>query len=49
MSSLLQSRNIKTNMNKITILPVVLYECKSWSLTLRENHRWKEYEANIWI
>jgi hypothetical protein len=29
---------------KITILPVVLYGCETWSLTLREEHRLREFE-----
>jgi hypothetical protein len=27
-----------------TILPVVLYECKTWSLTLKEEHRLRVFE-----
>ncbi len=34
-SSLL-SKNLKIKMHKIIILPVVLYCCVTWSLTLRE-------------
>jgi hypothetical protein len=40
--SLLSSRlwkNLKIRIYKTTILPVVLYECETWSLTLREEHR----------
>jgi len=31
-------------MYKIIILPVVLYGCGTWSLTLREDHRLTVYE-----
>jgi hypothetical protein len=29
---------------KIIILPVVLYRCETWSLTLREEHRLRVFE-----
>ena len=32
----LLSKNIKINIYRTIILPVVLYECETWSLTLRE-------------
>jgi hypothetical protein len=32
-------RNIKTKIHRTIILPVVLYGCETWSLTLREEHR----------
>jgi hypothetical protein len=32
-------KNLKIVIYKTTILPVVLYGCESWSLTLREEHR----------
>jgi hypothetical protein len=35
-SSRLPPKNIKIIIQKTTILPVVLYGCKTWSLTLRE-------------
>jgi hypothetical protein len=31
-------------MYKTIILPVVLYECESWSLTLREDNRLRVFE-----
>jgi hypothetical protein len=37
--SRLLSKNVKINMVKTTILPVVLYGCQTWSLTLREEHK----------
>jgi hypothetical protein len=30
---------IRSKAHKTIILPVVLYGCKTWSLTLREEHR----------
>jgi hypothetical protein len=35
----LLSRNVKVKMYKTMILPVGLYECETWSLTLREERR----------
>jgi len=37
--SRLLSINIKMKINRNTILPVVLYGCETWSLTLREEHK----------
>jgi hypothetical protein len=39
LSSRLLSKNIKIRIYKTIILPVVLYGCETWSLTLREEHR----------
>jgi hypothetical protein len=39
LSSRLLSRNVKVKIYKTIILPVVLYGCETWSLTLREKHR----------
>jgi hypothetical protein len=39
LSSRLLSRNVKVKMYKTIILPVVLYGCETWSLTLRKEHR----------
>jgi hypothetical protein len=36
LSSHLLSRNVKIKIHKTIILPVVLYGCETWSLTLRE-------------
>jgi uncharacterized membrane protein len=38
-SSRLISKNLKIKIYKTVILPVVLYGCETWSLTLREEHR----------
>jgi hypothetical protein len=39
LSSRLLSKNLKIRIYKTIILPVVLYGCETWSLTLREEHR----------
>jgi hypothetical protein len=33
--------------HKSKILPVVLYECETWSLTLREEHRLRVFENRV--
>jgi hypothetical protein len=38
------SRNVKVKIHKTVILPVVLYGCESWCLTLREEHRLRVFE-----
>jgi hypothetical protein len=47
LSSHLLSRNIKTRIYKTIILPVVLYGCETWSLTLREEHRLRVFENRV--
>jgi hypothetical protein len=39
LSSHLLSKNLKIGIYKTIILPVILYGCETWSLTLREVHR----------
>jgi hypothetical protein len=34
-------------LNSTHILPAVLYGCKTWSLTLREEHRLKVFENRV--
>jgi hypothetical protein len=53
LSSSLLSRNVKIKIYRTIILPVVLYGCESWSLTLREECRlsvfWEQgAEEYIW-
>ena len=38
LSSRLLSKKLKVKTYKTIILPVVLYGCETWSLTLREGH-----------
>jgi hypothetical protein len=47
MSSCLLSRNIKVKIYKTIILPVVLYGCETWSVTLREEHRLRVFENRV--
>jgi hypothetical protein len=47
LSSRLLSRNVKVKIYKTIILPVVLYGCETWSLTLREEHRLRVYENRV--
>jgi hypothetical protein len=41
------SRTIKVKIYKTIILPVVLYRCETWSLTLREEHRLRVFENRV--
>ena len=47
LSSRLLSKNLKIKIYKIIILPVVLYGCEAWSLTLREESRLRVFESRI--
>ncbi|KAJ4444245.1 hypothetical protein ANN_06036 [Periplaneta americana] len=44
LSSSLLSKNLKVRIHKTVILPVVLYGCETWTLTLREEHRLRVFE-----
>jgi hypothetical protein len=46
-SSRLISENLKIKIYKPIILPVVLYECETWSLTLGEEHRLSIFENRL--
>jgi hypothetical protein len=37
----------KIRIYKTIIFPVVLYGCEKWSLTLREEHRLREFENRV--
>jgi hypothetical protein len=43
----LLSGNVKVKIHKTIILPVVLYGCETWSLTLREEHRLRVFENRV--
>jgi hypothetical protein len=47
LSSRLLSSKLKVKIYKTIILPVVLYGCETWSLTLREQHRLKVFENRV--
>ena len=40
-------KNIKTKIYRTVILPVVLYGCETWSLTLREERRLRVFENRV--
>jgi hypothetical protein len=47
LSSRLLSRNVKVKIYKTILIPVVLYACETWSLTLREEHRLSVFENRV--
>jgi hypothetical protein len=47
LSSSSLSKNIKIKIYRTVILPVVLYECEAWFLTLREEHRLRVFDSRV--
>ena len=47
LSSSLLSKNLKIKIYRIIILPVILYGCETWSVTLREERRLRLYENTV--
>jgi len=47
LTSKLLSKNLKIKIHRTIILPVVLYGCETWSLTLREEHRLRVFENRV--
>jgi hypothetical protein len=47
LSSRLIYKSLKIKIYKTVILPVVLYGCETWSLTLREEHRLRVSENSV--
>jgi hypothetical protein len=47
LSSRLILKNLKIKIYKTVILPVVLYGCETWSLTLGEEHRLRIFENTV--
>jgi len=47
LSSSLLSKNLKIKIYRTIILPVVLYGCETWSLTLRAEHRLRVFENRV--
>jgi len=41
------SKNIKIKIHRTKILPVVLFWCEAWSVTLREEHRLWVFENRV--
>ena len=47
LSSSLLSKNLKIEIYRTIILPVVMYGCETWSLTLREERRLQVFENRM--
>jgi len=47
LSSSLLSKNIKIKIYRTINLPVFLYGCETWSLTLREGRRLRVFENRV--
>jgi hypothetical protein len=47
LSSRLLSKNTKIRVYRTVISPVVLYDCETWSLTLREKQRLRVFENRV--
>ena len=47
LSSRLLSKNLKIKIYRTIILPVVLYGCETWLLTLREERRLRVFENRV--
>jgi hypothetical protein len=47
LSSSLVSKNTKIKIYRTVLLPVVLYGCEAWSLTLRKEHRVRVFENRV--
>ena len=43
----LLSKNLKIKLHRTIILPVVLYGCETWSLTLREERKLRVFENMV--
>jgi len=43
----LLSKNVKIKIHRTIILPVVLYGCETWLLTLKEERRVKVFENRV--
>jgi hypothetical protein len=41
------SKNVNVRIYKTIILPVVLYGCETWSLTVREEHKLRVFENRV--
>jgi hypothetical protein len=47
LSTILLSKNLTIKIYRNIILPVVLYGCETWSLTLREERRLRVFENRV--
>jgi hypothetical protein len=44
---ILLSKNVKIKIHITIIVPLLLYGCETWSLTLREEHRLRVFENRV--
>ena len=47
LSACLLFKKLKVNTYKTIILPVAFYDCETWSLTLREEHRLRVFKNKV--
>ena len=47
LSSRLLSKNLKIKIYRTIILPIILYGCETWSLTLREERKLRVFENMV--
>jgi hypothetical protein len=47
LSTILLSKYIKMKIYRTIILPIVLYRCETWSLTLREEHNLRVFKNRV--
>jgi hypothetical protein len=47
LSSRLLSKNVKVRIYKTITLPVILYGCETWSLTVKEEHKLRVFENRV--
>jgi hypothetical protein len=47
LSSRLLSKNVKVRIHMTIILPVVLFECETWFLAVREEHKQRVFEKRV--
>jgi hypothetical protein len=47
LTSCLLSKSVQIKIYETVILPVVLYGCQTWSVTLREEYRLKVFENRV--
>ena len=47
LSSMLLSKNLKIKIYRTIILPITLYRCETWSLTLREERKLRVFENMV--
>ena len=47
LSTILISKYIKIKIYRTIILPIVLYGCENWSLTLREKHKLRVFKNSV--